>query len=178
MLKYATGRPLAKPRGSEICSAGPRGLYEGPRIFNDLTRMPQVSHPRGSPLLKMDCLQLSGVGIHACSSTPGANTRFPDRKFPLTPSPLGQVSKLPQVPARDAWPCATRRGVIAPSRGSSECWGRYSDFSHFHRSIGEPQAREQLRYKTHACGVASSLQMNLLPGPGREGVVGDAADAR
>ena len=38
-----------------ICSAEPRGLCGDPRIFDDLTKVPQVFRkPGGSPLLKMD----------------------------------------------------------------------------------------------------------------------------
>jgi len=53
MLKYAAGRPLAQSRGSEarrsaikcflICSAGPHGSCGDLRIFDDLTKVPQVS---------------------------------------------------------------------------------------------------------------------------------------
>jgi len=63
MLKYAAGRPLAQTRGAEarrsaikcflVCSAGPRGLCGDPRIFDDLTKVPQVSrNPGGSPALQ------------------------------------------------------------------------------------------------------------------------------
>src|ERR1700737_603803 len=37
-----------------LCSAGPRGLCGDPRIFDDLTKVPQVfRNPAGSPLLKI-----------------------------------------------------------------------------------------------------------------------------
>ena len=40
-----------------------------------------------------------------------------------------------KAPAANTRPCATRWGVIVPSRGSSQCRGLDSDFSHFHGSI-------------------------------------------
>jgi hypothetical protein len=40
-------------KGFLICSAGPRGLCGDPRIFGDLTKLPQVfRNPGGSPALQ------------------------------------------------------------------------------------------------------------------------------
>jgi hypothetical protein len=52
-----------------ICSAEPRGLCGDPRIFDGLTKVPQVfRNPGGSPLLKMDDPKSLHTGMNAYST--------------------------------------------------------------------------------------------------------------
>src|SRR3984893_5545450 len=51
--KIGTTAPSPSRLGFLFCSAGPRGLCGDPRIFDDLTKVPQVFRdPGGSPALQ------------------------------------------------------------------------------------------------------------------------------
>jgi hypothetical protein len=51
-LSYSTGS-VARRNAIKCCSAEPRGLCGDPRIFDDLTKVPQVfRNPGGSPALQ------------------------------------------------------------------------------------------------------------------------------